>query len=791
MKQRLDRSAAAVFATALLIRLIHVWQLRRSPFFDVLIGDAHGYDEWARRIAGGDWIGREVFYQAPLYPYFLGAIFATFGHSLVAVRIIQAIIGSASCALLVLAGRRFFSPRAGQIAGFALAIYAPAIFFDALVQKSVLDLFFISLALWLLSRLVDRPASRADWLSLGLTMGALSLTRENALVFTIVILAWCLLLPALRTTPARASTADTRSHGDGRSRRAHAPGDRATLHAAEGRSSQSRTVAARRAPAAFRRTGAAAAFLLGLAIILLPVAMRNYMVGGGFYLTTSQFGPNFYIGNSPRADGTYMSLRFGRGAPEYERVDATELAEHALGRSLTPAEVSGYWTGQATAFITGEPAAWLKLLGRKILLLSNATEMLDTESQESHAEWSWPLKMAGPLGHFGVLVPLALLGAIVAWPQRKRLAILYAMTIAYASSVVMFYVFARYRLPLVPMLMLFASIALVTVPGWLHHRGGHPADALDPREPPDRSRPSMSPLSASVIGAAAWQRSAVVTAVVLAAAFANWPMLSKPLMRAITESNLATALHAQGRTDEAIAHYRRAIELQPDYAPAYNNLGVVLRAKGSVDEAIESYRQALSLKVDYPDAHYNLANALLERNRPDEAAAHFRIALQSIPDSAGALNNLGVALAGEGKQEDAIAAFEAAVEAEPGSAVAHRNLGDSLANAGRVDAALAELQRAVALDPTDARSHYNLGAVLLEAGRLDEAATAFRATLQLSPRSSEAHNNLGITLGSQGQLDAAIDHFQQALKIDPNFADSQRNLALALEARANLRGAPR
>ena len=76
-------------------------------------------------------------------------------------------------------------------------------------------------------------------------------------------------------------------------------------------------------------------------------------VGGGFYLTTSQFGPNFYIGNNPHADGTYLSLRFGRGAPEFERQDATELAERALGRTLSPAEVSSYWTDRALDFITG------------------------------------------------------------------------------------------------------------------------------------------------------------------------------------------------------------------------------------------------------------------------------------------------------------------------------------------------------------------------------------------------------------------------------------------------------
>ena len=116
-------------------------------------------------------------------------------------------------------------------------------------------------------------------------MGGLALTRENALVFIVVILG----VDHRRTASWRAPerrTADALGGG------------------CSSRASRSCCV---------------------------PVAARNSYVGGGFYVTTSQFGPNFYIGNNPAADGTYQSLRFGRGAPEYERQDATELAERALG----------------------------------------------------------------------------------------------------------------------------------------------------------------------------------------------------------------------------------------------------------------------------------------------------------------------------------------------------------------------------------------------------------------------------------------------------------------------------
>ena len=192
-----------IFAVAFTVRLIHIWQLRDTPFFDILLGDANGYDKWAVRLAAGDWIGSDVFYQAPLYPYFLGVVYAIFGRDLLVVRIIQALVGSASCVLLSLACARLFSPpspglrwpgkRVGLVAGLALALWAPAIFFDSLLQKAVLDMFFMCLALWLISGI--EHASMWRWLGLGCTLGALALTRENALLLIVVVALWIVLRP--------------------------------------------------------------------------------------------------------------------------------------------------------------------------------------------------------------------------------------------------------------------------------------------------------------------------------------------------------------------------------------------------------------------------------------------------------------------------------------------------------------------------------------------------------------------------------------------------------------------
>ena len=360
---------AAIFATALLVRLVHVWQLGASPFGDLLLGDSAGYDRWARELAAGDWLGAEVFYQAPLYPYLLGVVYAALGSDVTVVRVCQAVLGSASAVLLAAAGGRFFSPRVGIAAGAVLALYAPAIFVDATLQKSVVDVFLLAGLLWLLSRTLDGAPPARRWVGIGALLGALCLTRENALILVGALGAWLWMERHDRRDWLR----------------------------------QAALVAG------------------GVAIVLVPVALRNGAVGGEWHLTTSQFGPNFYIGNSAEADGAYRPLRYGRGDAAFERDDATALAEAAVGRDLTPAGVSRYWVRQAFDDIAAAPGRWLRLMVRKGALTFNAVEAVDTESQYAHAEHSLPLAATGWLTHFGLLVPLAAVGIAVTWPQRRRL----------------------------------------------------------------------------------------------------------------------------------------------------------------------------------------------------------------------------------------------------------------------------------------------------------------------------------------------------------------------------------
>ncbi len=137
---------------------------------------------------------------------------------------------------------------------------------------------------------------------------------------------------------------------------------------------------------------------------------------------------------------------------------------------------------------------------------------------------------------------------------------------------------------------------------------------------------------------------------------------------------MGIALCNQGKSDEALAYCRRALELKPDYADAYNNLGAVWKVRGMLDEAVAGFRRALELKPDYADAASNLGLALNDQGKLDEAAASLRRALELKPDLAQAHNNLGIVLCSQGKLDEAIACCRRALELKPDYADAHSNL---------------------------------------------------------------------------------------------------------------------
>ncbi|MBW2295212.1 MAG: glycosyltransferase family 39 protein [Deltaproteobacteria bacterium] len=578
-----------LFALALFVRLLYLHQIGDSILFETLVGDGRGFDDWAQKILSAD-ERQGTFYQPPLYPYFLAAIYRFFGHDTHAVRVVQFVLGSASCVLLAGAVRAFFSRRAGLIAGVLLAIYPLSIYFDGIIQKTSLAQFFGALLLLLLGQVVDsRGRGIAQALAVGAALGGLSLLRENALAFAPICLLWL----------------------------------------------------GQQAPQG-QRVGRCVLFVVGLCLALSPAAWRNYEAGGVALPTTSQFGTNLYIGNHTGAPGYYVPLRAGRGDAIFERDDAQQVAEQAMGRELTPAEVSSFFTARTLSDIGEDFSGWLRLLAWKWALVWNVEELSDTDTWRAYADHSTLLYALGLVFHFGVLCPLAAFGVVASWGKRRRLWVLYALGLTVAFSVTLFFVFGRYRFPLVLVLVAFAAAGIANL-----------------REIRNWPRPRL----AAAIGCG-----------LATALFVNWPLAATTTdPRAVTYNSIGLIERDKGRIDSAIALFTRAIEIEPELWWARGNLANTLRGLGKLEESLPHYRRAL-LGTQDPSLGGEMALALLDLGRSQQAYPLLQHATQYAPPNATFQNGLGIAHIHRGELAEADYCFRLAIQLDPTNLDARRNL---------------------------------------------------------------------------------------------------------------------
>jgi 4-amino-4-deoxy-L-arabinose transferase-like glycosyltransferase len=571
----LQLTGVGVLACA--VRLIHVNALANTPIFSILLGDSKRYVEWGADIAGGNWLGTEVFYQSPLYPYVLAAAFSVFGQSVDMIRTLQALAGGLACVLAAIAGSWLFDRRAGLATGMLLALYPTAIFFDGHIQKSSID--FVLTATMLLGIAGYLSTQRVRWvLLLGTALGCLMLNRENARPLLPFLAAWFFVYD--RSRPV------------------------------------------------IERLRIAGVFVLAACVPMAPVALRNYYVGGEALFSTAQLGPNFYIGNRIGASGIYEPLVPDRGSVEFERADATALATAAAGRALTPSEVSDYWLAKTFDEIRTDPAAWARLLGRKTLLAINTVEVMDTESQEFHAGYSAILRALAPFS-FGALLPVAMLGLVLTAADARRLGVLYGTCLVLFGSVVLFFVMSRYRHPLVPVLALFAGAGIAYLPARWRERRRHAIVAAGSAivvalvvNIPIRV---TSDESYGNFGAELLRLDRPREAI---------PLLERSAAllpdEAASHRDLGLAYLKAGQTAAAAREYARVVELEPYDAMNRRELAVAAEAAGDQQAALLHLREAARLADEAGDnvervrALVRIAAIEMRGRRPDEALTLLR-----------------------------------------------------------------------------------------------------------------------------------------------------------------------
>lgn len=622
------RDLAWLLPLAAAVRGVYLWQLQATPLGAHLIVDEAGYDRWALAIAGGRLLGEQPFYQAPLYPYALGAWYALFGHSLLSVRLVQAAGGLASVALLYAVGLRTFGRTAARAAALGAALYAPFLFYEGSILKESWAILLTNLLLLLLLQAAD--GDRGRWLAAGATLGLLALLRENALLYLPVLLAWNLARRAGREGGWR------------------------------------------------RRLRECGLLTAGMVAALLPAIGHNWAAGGGLLLTTYQGGSNFYIGNHPGAPGVYTPIRKGRETPRFEGADARAEAERRAGRPLSPAEVSRFWVGESLRFAAEEPLAFLGLQLRKLALVWNAREVPDTWDIRFLETLVPVLRL--PLVRFGWIAPLGLLGMGLCFPLRRDTALLLLVTATTVLSVVAFYVFARYRLPLAPLVLLFAGHGV--------------ARGLE------------------LLRARRWRRLALGAALLIPlTAFVHLPLsrLSLAFTDEVGHQNLGFLLLEDGDLHGAAEQFEQAVAINPDLGNAWLQLARVRQQLGDPAgqrQALEGLvrqaaaRRAAGEEVFDPAqeamAHRELGKLARQEGRREDAAREFGRAAALLPPETADLVQMGIELRSLGRTSEAAAAYAEALRRDPEDPLVLLNLANVRLDEQRVDDARELLSRAAA-----------------------------------------------------------------------------------------------
>jgi predicted O-linked N-acetylglucosamine transferase (SPINDLY family) len=216
------------------------------------------------------------------------------------------------------------------------------------------------------------------------------------------------------------------------------------------------------------------------------------------------------------------------------------------------------------------------------------------------------------------------------------------------------------------------------------------------------------------------------------------PQAPDPSSPQLEAARAGLAAQRAGRLDEAIAHYRRALALEPGMVVALSNLGGALVALQRHGEAEPLLRRALALAPDYAPALTNLAAALNALGQWEEALPLLEHTLAAAPGYGPALLNLGQALLHLGRFAAGIARLREAVAAEPASVAAHQALAQALVRTNRLSEAIGVWQAAIALAPERPGLHAELGSALAGAGDFVRARAALDCAGELGPELAAA-----------------------------------------------------
>ncbi len=404
-----------IFLVALVYRGVCFREMGGHPLFVEPVVDAGYHHAWAGRILSGDLWGHgpDDVFKAPLYSYFVAAVYALAGRQISVVQWVQLLLGSCSCVLVAVAAGRWLGRGSGILAGLIAALYAPYVFFELQLLTPSVSIFLNAAAVVILAR----PAGQAKhlrWVLVGVLVGLSAGVRPDVVLPAGLVVGYALL--KLRTGA--------------------------------------------------RRCLLGALYLVfGISCVIVPIAVRNYHLTKSIIPVSSNAGINLYVGNVVSRTGTTavpVGLRWDRLIGSVPQ----DILEH-------PAAASRWWVRKTWGHVRENPGSSPGRLLMKTLAFLNAREFRNNICYHFLQAGHWPLRL--PFVQFALIVPLGLCGLIgLMWrgegSQRDAGIVCGIWVLGYWVVGVLFFVNARFRVPATPFLIIPAAWFVVRLADTIGHR---------------------------------------------------------------------------------------------------------------------------------------------------------------------------------------------------------------------------------------------------------------------------------------------------------------------------------
>ncbi len=466
-------TAWLVFILAFLVQFAVLISISNTSYFLPDSDDMKFYNDWARRIAAGQWSDGKAFYGMPGFAYILAGIYSVVGyeHSFTPFLVgqINAVCHALTATFIFLIGRRVFGGGKGAVAlsgiatGMWLALTSAQVFSAILMPTSWVISGYWGATLFLLRAWQsERPPTLMTWCAVGLATGLLACTVATIFMLLPLMLL-CIALTTGRAERRAVSIAAAFAGAFAVSSTFSAAFDYSFLRLAIAVVAVAMLVALWKVrPPLFQIAARAALLLVGVYVATSPVWLHNRIVAKDKVFLSAHDGLNLHVGNHAEANG-YTKIPSTMSASQAGMLRDSEIIPQAEnGRSMKRSEISAYWKSKARAYMREHTGDWLRLLGTKFANFWNVYQYDDLSIIKLLRD-----EGAVPPGlRFGFVAALGLAGLPFCWGRWKGSRWIIGAVALHVGSLMPVFITERYRLAAAPGLILLGVGGLAIL--WQH-----------------------------------------------------------------------------------------------------------------------------------------------------------------------------------------------------------------------------------------------------------------------------------------------------------------------------------